>query len=59
MLKKSESLKNTAIEDVFAVARDLLSSLETTVRPRNREIETEQTRERTAKRFGPRDEATA
>jgi hypothetical protein len=57
--KANEEAFETAIQDVFVVARELMDSLETTASPRNREVEAEKARERAAKRFGPRDEVTA
>ncbi len=44
----------TAIEEVFEAARRLLTSLETTAAPRDREIEAQRARQRAAERFGLR-----
>jgi len=41
-----------AVEDIAAVARELLDSLVTSAAPRDREVEAERARERAAKRFG-------
>jgi hypothetical protein len=41
-----------AVEDVAAVARTLIDSLVTSAEPRDREIEAERARARSAKRFG-------
>jgi hypothetical protein len=43
-----------AVDDVTAVARELIDSLVTTAPPRNREVEAQKARERAQKRFGPR-----
>jgi hypothetical protein len=42
----------TAIDEVFEAARRLLTSLETHASPRDREIEAEKARQRSAERFG-------
>lgn len=41
-----------AVDDVAAIARRLVDSLETTAHPRNREVEAQKARERNARRFG-------
>ena len=41
-----------AVEEVAAVARKLLDSLVTTAQPRDRAVEAERARARSAKRFG-------
>jgi hypothetical protein len=41
-----------AVEDVAEAARTLLSSLETSAQPRDREVEAQKARERSALRFG-------
>lgn len=41
-----------AIDEVFAVARRLIDSLETTTAPKIREVEAAKARARTAERFG-------
>jgi len=56
--KANEEAFEKAIEDVFAVARTLVDSLETSSPPRNREIEAEKARARAEKRFGPRPAVT-
>ncbi|TMV49076.1 DUF2277 domain-containing protein [Paenibacillus mesophilus] len=53
--KTNEAAFNRAIQEVAAVARNLLDSLATHAEPRNREVEIERARIRSAKRFGPRD----
>lgn len=42
-----------AVEDVAASARMLIQSLVTTAEPRDREVEAERARRKTALRFGP------
>ena len=44
---------DSAIDAVAQVAHQLLDSLTTEARPRNREVEAAKARERAAKRFGP------
>lgn len=48
----NEAAFNLAVDEVAAVARKLLDSLVTSSEPRNREIEAERARARSAKRFG-------
>ena len=43
---------DSAVDAVSVVARELLDSLTTRAKPRNREVEAAKARERTAKRFG-------
>jgi hypothetical protein len=43
---------NRAIEEVSMVARNLLDSLVTSAEPRDRKVENDRARARTAKRFG-------
>ncbi|WP_373232873.1 DUF2277 domain-containing protein [Cohnella sp.] len=43
---------NRAIEEIAAVARNLMDSLVTNSEPRNREVEIDRARARSAKRFG-------
>ena len=43
---------NRAIEEVTAVARNLLASLVTSATPRDREVEAQRARARAAERFG-------
>jgi hypothetical protein len=50
--KANEAAFHQAIEEVAAVARNLLDSLVTNAEPRNREIEIERARVRSARRFG-------
>lgn len=50
--KANEAAFNRAIEDVYASARRLIDSLETSAPPRDREIEAEKARARAAERFG-------
>jgi hypothetical protein len=48
----NEPAFNRAVEEVAAVARTLIDSLVTTAEPRDRDIEAERARARSAKRFG-------
>ncbi len=50
--KANEYAFNAAIEDVFAAARKLIDTLETSAPPRDREAEAEKARRRAAERFG-------
>ena len=50
--KANEDAFNTALEDVAAVARRLIDSLETTAPPKNRQVEAAKARARAAERFG-------
>ena len=50
--KANAAAFNTAIDEVFHAARHLMDSLETTASPRDREIEAEKARLRSAERFG-------
>jgi len=50
--KANEEAFETAIDQVAAVARTLIDSLVTTADPRDREIEAERARARSAERFG-------
>lgn len=55
---RKPSGKNTlvfdeAVERIFAVTRELVDSLETTAPPKNREVEAEKARARSAERYGP------
>lgn len=50
--KINEPAFHRAVEDVAAVARTLLHSLETNAQPRDREVEAERARARAAERFG-------
>ena len=49
--KANEAAFNRAVEDVAAVARNLLDSLVTTADARNREVEAERARARALERF--------
>ena len=48
----NEAVFNAAVDDVAAIARRLVDSLEIHAPPRNREVEARKARERAAKRFG-------
>jgi len=50
--KMNEEAFNQAIQEIAAVTSKLLNSLETSAEPRNREVEAEKARIRSAKRFG-------
>jgi hypothetical protein len=50
--KANEAAFNLAIEEVAAAARKLMDSLVTNAEPRNREVEAERARARSALRFG-------
>ncbi len=50
--KTNEPAFNQAIEEVAAIARTLIDSLETSAEPRDREIEAQRARARAAERFG-------
>jgi hypothetical protein len=49
--KTNEAVFIAAVDDVAAVSRKLLASLETNAPPRNREVESAKARMRTARRF--------
>jgi hypothetical protein len=49
--RANEEAFNLAIEEVAAAAHNLLASLETNAEPRNREIETQRAKARSARRF--------
>lgn len=51
--KANEAAFDCAVERISAAARDLIDSLETTARPRDREAEAERLRLRSVQRFGP------
>ncbi|WP_028552782.1 DUF2277 domain-containing protein [Paenibacillus sp. UNC451MF] len=53
--KVNEEAFNLAVQEVAVVARNLLDSLVTNAEPRNREVEIERARARSAKRFGTSD----
>ena len=50
--KANEEAFNRAVEKVTAAARELIDSLVTTAEPRDREVEAEKARQRSAERFG-------
>ncbi len=50
--KANAAAFDTAVDDVFAVARRLIDSLETNAPPRDRDVEAEKARRRAAERFG-------
>ena len=50
--KANEDAFNRAIDDVAKVARTLIDSLVTNAEPRDREVEAQKARERSAERFG-------
>ena len=50
--KANEAAFNVAVEEITAGARKLLSTLETSAPPRNREEEAAKARARSAERFG-------
>ncbi|MCU6797686.1 MULTISPECIES: DUF2277 domain-containing protein [Paenibacillus] len=54
--KANEEAFNRAISEVAVVARDLLDTLVTNAESRNREVEIERARARSAKRFGTAEE---
>lgn len=48
----NEAVFERAVDDVFRIARGLVDSLVTSAPPRDREVEAEKARARSAKRFG-------
>ena len=52
--KANEAVFSEAVEEVAAVARRLIDSLETTAAPRDRAVEAARARARAAVRFGSR-----
>ncbi len=52
--KTNEAAFDRAVEQISAVAHELLSSMVTTGQPRDREVEAAKARERSAARFGAR-----
>ena len=50
--KANEDAFNRAVEEVAAVARQLMDSLVTNAEPRDREVEAERARARSRERFG-------
>ena len=57
--KANEAAFNAAVEEVTAAAERLLDSLKTTAPPRDRHEELVKAKERSAKRFGVRDQKAA
>ena len=49
--KANEAAFNQAVEDVSAVARDLIDSLTTTAQPKDRDIEAAKAKARAAERY--------
>jgi hypothetical protein len=49
--RHNEAAFNTAVAEVTAAARKLIDSLEIHASPRNREVEAQKARERSARRF--------
>ncbi len=49
--KANEEAFNTAVKEIAVVSQNLLNALATSAEPRNREIEAERARARSAKRF--------
>jgi hypothetical protein len=54
--KVNEEAFNRAINEITMVTINLLNAMETSSEPRNREVEAERARIRSAKRFGPNSE---
>lgn len=50
--RANEAVFNAAVDEVAAIARRLVDSLEIHAPPRNRDVEARKARERAAKRFG-------
>jgi len=50
--KANEAAFNQAVEEVAAAARKLIHSMTTNAEPKNREVEAERARARSAARFG-------
>ncbi|MBV8500991.1 MAG: DUF2277 domain-containing protein [Paucibacter sp.] len=51
--KANEAAFNQAVEDVATAARVLIRSMTTSAEPRDREVQAQKARERSARRFGP------
>lgn len=49
---KNAAVFEQAVDEIFAVTRRLVDSLETTAEPKNREVEAARARARFARRFG-------
>ena len=52
--KANEPVFESAVEEIFQVARKLVDSLETAAPTRDREVEATRAKARAAERFGPR-----
>lgn len=52
--KANEAVFERAVEQVAAVARDLIANLVTTAEPKNREVEAKRAQQRSALRIGAR-----
>ena len=52
--KANEPVFESAVEEIFQVARRLVDSLETAAPTRDREVEATRAKARAAERFGPR-----
>lgn len=50
--RANEAAFDHAVDEVAAAAHRLLESLQTSAAPRNRDVEAQKARERTARRFG-------
>ena len=50
--RANEEAFNRAVDEVAAVAQKLIDSLETNAEPRNREVEAQRAKARSAERFG-------
>ncbi|CAG9608396.1 DUF2277 domain-containing protein [Pseudoneobacillus rhizosphaerae] len=48
----NEEAFNRAIKEIAMISRNLLDAMDTSAEPRNREVEAERARTRSAKRFG-------
>jgi len=53
--KANEAAFDTAVADIAAVARTLIESMVTTAEPKDRAVEAEKAKVRSAERFGARD----
>jgi hypothetical protein len=51
--KANEAVFNRAVDEVTAIARELVASIVTTAPPKNREEEARKARERSRERFAP------
>jgi hypothetical protein len=55
--KANEEAFNAAVDEVFAAARKMIDSLETTAEPKDRDVEAAKAKARSAERFGTKAEA--